>query len=100
MRLNGFENVTSIKGDIKSIDLAAQVPAIAFALLDVDLYQPTRAALAQVWPLLASGGLVVIDDCRTDHAFDGAHQAWSEFITSHGLVSKIVENKLAILRKP
>ena len=48
MRLNGFENVTSIKGDIKSIDLAAQVPAIAFALLDVDLYQPTRAALAQV----------------------------------------------------
>ena len=45
MRLNGFENVTSIKGDIKSIDLAAQVPAIALALLDVDLYQPTRAAL-------------------------------------------------------
>lgn len=100
MRLNGFANVTTVKGDIKAVDLAAQVPAIAFALLDVDLYQPTRAALAQVWPLLTAGGVVVIDDCRTDNAFDGAHQAWSEFIAANGLAAEIVEGKLAVLRKP
>lgn len=100
MRLNGFANVTTIKGDIKTVTLAEQTKGIAFALLDVDLYQPTRAALAQVWPLLAPGGVIVIDDCHADHAFDGARQAWHEFITANGLTAEIVEHKLAILRKP
>lgn len=99
MRLNGFANVTTLKGDIKSVMLAAQTKNIAFALLDVDLYQPTRAALEQVWPLMAVGGVVVIDDCHADHAFDGAHQAWREFIAANGLPAEIVERKLAILRK-
>lgn len=100
MRLNGFANVTTLKGDIKTVTLIEQTKGIAFALLDVDLYQPTRAALAQVWPLLAPGGVIVIDDCHADHAFDGAHQAWREFITANGLPAEIVEHKLAVLRKP
>jgi O-methyltransferase len=100
MRLNGFGNVTSLKGDIKAIGLAQHTTGVAFALLDVDLYQPTRAALAQVWPLLAPGGVVVIDDCRDDHVFDGAAQAWREFTAAHGLPVERVEDKLAILRKP
>lgn len=100
MRLNGFANVTTVKGDIKNVTLAERTQGIAFALLDVDLYQPTRAALAQVWPLLAPGGVIVIDDCQADHAFDGAHQAWREFIAANGLTAEIVEHKLAVLRKP
>lgn len=99
MRLNGFANVTTVKGDIKNVTLAERTTGIAFALLDVDLYQPTRAALAQVWPLLASGGVVVIDDCRPNNAFDGAYQAWTEFAAANGLSSEVVEGKLAILRK-
>lgn len=100
MRLNGFAEVTSLRGDIKALTLSSHTSGIAFALLDVDLYQPTRSALAQVWPLLAPGGVVVIDDCRDDHVFDGAAQAWREFIAAHGLPAERVEDKLAILRKP
>jgi O-methyltransferase len=100
MRLNGFSQVASVKGDIKAITLSQHTSRIAFALLDVDLYQPTRAALAQVWPLLAPGGVVVIDDCRDDHIFDGAAQAWREFIAAHVLPMDRVEGKLGVLRKP
>ena len=100
MRLNGFTNVTTLRGDIKTVTLSAHARSIAFALLDVDLYQPTRAALEQVWPLMASGGVVVIDDCHADHAFDGARQAWCEFIAAQGLPDEIVGQKLAVVRKP
>jgi predicted O-methyltransferase YrrM len=100
MRLNGFGDVTTLKGDIKALTLSSHTRSIAFALLDVDLYKPTRSALAQVWPLLAPGGVAVIDDCQDDHVFDGAAQAWREFIDAHGLPAERVEDKLAIVRKP
>lgn len=100
MRLNGFTDVISLKGDIKDMTLSSTTSRVSFALLDVDLYQPTKAALAQVWPLLAPGGVVVIDDCRDEHVFDGAAQAWREFIAAHALLAERVEDKLAILRKP
>lgn len=35
---------------------------IAFANLDVDLYKPTRDALAFILPRMAKGGIVVVDD--------------------------------------
>ncbi len=35
---------------------------IAFALLDVDQYEPTKVSLDWVWPRLAPGGILVLDD--------------------------------------
>lgn len=36
--------------------------SIAFALIDVDQYEPTKVALEWVWPRLADGGILLLDD--------------------------------------
>jgi hypothetical protein len=36
---------------------------IAFCLLDIDLYQPTRDVLPHLYDALAPGGMIVVDDC-------------------------------------
>lgn len=35
---------------------------ISFALVDFDLYEPTKLALEEVYPRLSEGGVIVIDD--------------------------------------
>jgi hypothetical protein len=35
---------------------------VAFALVDVDQYEPTRVALDWIWPRLATGGVLLLDD--------------------------------------
>jgi len=39
---------------------------IAFANIDVDLYQPTRDALAFILPRMVPGGTIIIDDCGAE----------------------------------
>ena len=73
---------------------------LCFVLLDVDLYLPTADGLEKVWPLLAPGGLIVVDDCQADHAYDGSRQAVLEFCAKQGISHELVETKLAVLRKP
>jgi predicted O-methyltransferase YrrM len=36
---------------------------VAFAYVDLDLYAPTRAAIAWIWPRLVPGGILLVDDC-------------------------------------
>ena len=38
------------------------VPKIAFAYIDLDLFEPTNATLWFLWPHLVRGGVLVIDD--------------------------------------
>ncbi len=47
-----------------------------FVYLDMDLYEPTLAALEFFWPRLSLGGMVVLDD--VDH-IPGVYQAAFEF---------------------
>jgi ribosomal protein S12 methylthiotransferase len=92
------QRVMTVAGGVRG--LLGQRKAV-FALRDsLITHVEGFALLAQVWPLLAPGGVIVIDDCHADHAFDGAHQAWREFIAANGLPAEIVEHKLAVLRKP
>ncbi len=100
MSLNGISNVTSVSGDIATASLANYSKRLCFALIDVDLYLPTCAALAQVWPLLAPGGIMVIDDCAANHVFDGSRAAWLEFIHKYDLSEVLLADKLAVIRKP
>jgi predicted O-methyltransferase YrrM len=100
MSLNRINNVTSIAGDISEIKIADHSKGLCFALIDVDLYVPTCAALKQVWPLLAPGGIIVIDDCTANQVFDGSRAAWLEFIQQHHLHELLIADKLAIIRKP
>src|SRR6185437_5442445 len=56
---------------------------IAFAHLDLDLYEPTKAALAFVLPrLIRGGGTVVIDDYG-DPDWPGVEKAVSHIVDAH-----------------
>lgn len=62
----------------------SDLPRHRYALvhIDVDLYQPTLAALRQFGPQLAEGGIMVIDDYGSSH-FPGASQAVDEYVAQH-----------------
>jgi SAM-dependent methyltransferase len=97
MALNGLERVRSFEADVADFDFSAVAP-IAFCLLDVDLYQPIRNALPKIFAALSPGGIIVVDDCQPDAPWDGALQAYEEFIREKGLQHEIVAVKLGLIR--
>jgi O-methyltransferase len=99
LRHNGITRVSTHAAAVQDFAFPAGT-ALCFALLDVDLHLPTVAGLEKIWPLLAPGGLVVVDDCQADHAYDGARQAVLEFCARHGVAHELVETKLAVRLKP
>jgi SAM-dependent methyltransferase len=104
-RLGVVPHIT--KADICNVEVT-DLPQIAFCLLDVDLYQPVAKGLRLIWEKLSPGGLIVVDDCAAANPrftadadrFDGALQAYAEFIAEKGLSSDIREGQLGTIRKP
>ena len=100
MRLAGLrDRVTVTQADIVEHDLAAAAP-VAFALVDVDLYVPMLAGLRKVWPILAPGGVIVVDDCLPNSKWDGALEAYVEVCEELGQPVDIRAGKLGLLRRP
>ena len=98
MLFNGITRVTAHAAAVQDFAFPADA-RFCFALIDVDLYQPTRAALEKLWPLLSPGGLIVVDDCQEGHVYDGSRQALQEFSTAQGQRWEVVETKLGVLRR-
>lgn len=99
MQMNGVTRVRSIRADVNEFDLRSP-GAIAFCLLDVDLYRPTKKALGEVYTALSPGGVIVTDDCSPEDArWDGALQAYREFVSEKGQPQEIVSGKLGVIRK-
>lgn len=100
-------DVNIVQADICTIDDDKLPPKIAFCLIDVDLYEPVKIGLQKIYPRMANGGVIVIDDCwtRQKHmwvdsvgsAYDGAMQAYKEFVAIRNLPEKFVETKLAVI---
>jgi O-methyltransferase len=97
MALNGLERIYSFEADVTSFDFMTVEP-IAFCLLDVDLYQPIRDVLPKIFTALSPGGIIVVDDCQPDAPWDGALQAYEEFVQQKGLQHEIVAVKLGVIR--
>ena len=99
MHRNGFSNVETIRADAKTFDYRSIGP-IAFCLIDVDLYLPVKAVLRRVHPLMSPGGIVIVDDCQKGevYQFDGALQAYVEFVTEMKVEEEYAARKLAVLR--
>jgi SAM-dependent methyltransferase len=93
MQVNGIRRVQSTKADVAEFDFAKLAP-IAFCLLDVDLYLPTKAAIPGILSVLAPGGILVVDDCKPDNIYDGAYQAFIEFGGT-----EIRHGKLGVIRR-
>lgn len=102
-------NVNVIEGDICKLDNKRLPDRIAFCLLDVDLYEPVKVGLEKVYERLSPGGIIVVDDCwsKPKHlwvdgvgdAYDGAMQAYKEFVSINNIPEKFVETKLAVIER-
>ncbi len=97
LELAGHAEVEVIKGDAGAVDYRPFGP-IAFALIDVDLYQPVAKALARIAPSMSKEGRIVVDDCRPGQVYDGALQAYEEWCAANGRQTEIVHTKLGVLR--
>ena len=77
------ENVELIEGDIRETlptYLAAHAEmSVAIANIDVDLYEPTRIAMEQLFPRVPRGGIVILDDYE---GFPGAKRAIDEYLAA------------------
>ena len=92
-------SVFSIEADANQFDFLS-LGAFSFVLLDVDLYRPTLKCLRQLYQALSPGGLIVVDDCSMmDIRYDGADQAYKEFMKEINQPAHIVYEKLGIIKK-
>ncbi len=70
------------KGWMPQVFDGVEAGSIAFASIDVDLYEPTLASLAYVYPRLAPGGAIFFDDYGYA-TFPGAKVAVDEYLHDH-----------------
>jgi len=94
-----FEQVHFIKGDILKTVPQTLPQQIALLRLDTDWYASTKHELEHMYPLLVSGGLLIIDDYGT---FEGARKAVDEYFAQFESVPFMsrVDNTCRILVKP
>lgn len=98
LRVGRVSGVEIVKGDATKFDFDS-IPKIAFALLDVDLYEPIANILPKLYDKLAPGGIVVVDDCEPGDKWEGALVAYKEYMASRGQEPNIVSGKLGLVRK-
>jgi hypothetical protein len=97
MTLHDVKRVKSVQSDVTKFNFSAIAP-IAFCLLDVDLYKPIKDVLPKIYGAMSPGGIIVVDDCTATGFWDGALQAYEEFVQQKGLSKEIVAEKLGIIR--
>ena len=71
--------------------------SICFAFLDGDYYESILAPLRLIWPHLAAGAVIVVDDYANE-ALPGAAKAVDEWAKRHGIRIR-QEQSLAIFKK-
>jgi O-methyltransferase len=89
MRLSGAANFKLVKGWFENT-LPSFVPPepIAILRLDGDWYDSTLVALNSLWPQLAPGGIVIIDDY---YAWDGCSRAVHDFLSRRELTARVTQ---------
>jgi hypothetical protein len=95
MALHDAHSVTSIEMDISHFEFSTLAP-IVFCLLDVDLYIPIRDSLPKIYAAMSPGGVLIVDDCQPNELWDGALQAYEEFIKEKGIPQEIAFDKLGM----
>lgn len=90
--------ITIKKGWFSELTISDIPDEIACAFLDGDYYASILDPLRLIWPRLASGATVIVDDYG-NQALPGAAAAVDEWVSRHGLTLR-VEASLAIFRKP
>jgi len=76
-----MERMHLVQGKVEDTIPAAAPDRIALLRLDTDWYESTRHELEHLFPRLAVGGVLIIDDYG---AWEGARRAVDEFIAASG----------------
>lgn len=83
----GFVNYELIEGDIRNTikEYVKNFPQRKIALLhiDVDVYEPTKIILEQLWDKVVKGGIVMMDDYAT---VEGETRAVDEFFADKNVI--------------
>jgi O-methyltransferase len=97
----GVNGIQLLPADIVALPEAQLPDQIAVALLDVDLETPTYAALVKIYPRLAAGGIILVDDCSDDasNPFRGARVGFERFIRERGLPGQFTFGMGTITRR-
>lgn len=84
------QNVELIQGDVCQTipEYLEKHPELRISLLniDVDVYEPTRAALEHLYDRVVTGGVIMLDDYA--NVFPGANAAVEEFLTGKNVTVK------------
>ncbi|MEU1567006.1 class I SAM-dependent methyltransferase [Streptomyces mirabilis] len=81
----GSPDIELIVGDIAKLSPDYLPSKVSACLIDVDLADPVAAALDRVYPLLAPGGTIVVDDCEGRSEGWRARDAYRGFVGSRDL---------------
>ena len=82
--LKEFPGVSLHKGWIPEPFATLPDAPWAFVHIDVDVHQPTLAALEYFYPRMASGGFIICDDYSAPF-FPGASRAWDAYCASNNV---------------
>src|SRR5690606_4905939 len=55
-------NATLVRGRVPDTLSGPDIRSVAYLSIDMYIVEPERAALEHFWPLIADGGVVVLDD--------------------------------------
>lgn len=80
----GYSRVRCIPSDVAALTVD-DIGPVSVAIIDVDLYLPSSAALKLIWACLQPGGRVLVDDVKPGTKWDGALQAIQEFAAETGI---------------
>lgn len=90
MRRSGAKNVHFVKGWFSETLPGFAFPEqIAVLRLDGDLYESTMTCLVNLWPVVAQGGVVILDDYCS---WEGCRKALHDFLSQHDIDGIIRES--------
>jgi O-methyltransferase len=85
LKLYGTEEIELIEADVCTMDVDELPALVAVALIDVDLAVPIRAALDALYPRMARGGVILVDDCPEVTSWVGARHEYLRWVGERGL---------------
>ncbi|MGF7228366.1 MAG: TylF/MycF/NovP-related O-methyltransferase [Candidatus Saccharibacteria bacterium] len=91
-----LELPTIHKGWFHELALADIPDSIAFAFLDGDFYQSIIDSLRLVWPRMAEGGIILIDDYKRE-TLPGVERAIRDFFQGKPIKQLRAEHNIAII---
>ena len=93
-----YKFIKPIKCDCSTFDFSSIAP-INLCFLDVDLYLPTIKTLNNIWDFMAEDSVIIVDDVKDNNEWDGAFQAFMEFVNGKKLNYYIVGTKCGVIKK-